>query len=273
MRDMALKHVLITGDTHGRNCERLRNIRDNMPEYAPEETAVIILGDAGFCYYLDSSDRRHKKEASRYGYTIYCVHGNHEARPSEELGMHLIHDDFVGGTVWVEDEFPLIRYFCAWGEYNIIGRKTLVIGGAYSVDKFYRLQNGWRWFEDEQLAPHEMTACMKNAKDREFDLILSHTLPYNYLPTDMFLKSINQSTVDNTMEIWLQELSQAIEWKIWLGGHFHVDRIQAPYVEIFYQEIEPLQAIVDRWNKYNQSKELDWWLPLSPQMEKILGQV
>ena len=270
---MAIKNWLITGDTHGRNCDRLRHIKENMPEYAPEETAVIILGDVGFLYYLDSSDRRNKKSASQYGYTIYCVHGNHEARPGEKRGMHLIHDDAVGGPVWIEDEFPLIRYFCDWGHYNIAGHKTLVIGGAYSVDKWYRLQNGWRWFEDEQLKEFEMDACLRNAKGREFDLILSHTLPYNYLPTDMFLKSINQSTVDNTMEIWLQELSQTIEWKIWLGGHFHVDRIQAPYVEIFYQEIEPLQAIVDRWNKYNQSKELDWWLPLSTQMEKILGQV
>lgn len=271
MRGMALKHVLITGDTHGRNCERLRNIRDDMPEYAPEETAVIILGDVGFCYYLDSFDRHHKKEASRYGYTIYCVRGNHEARPSEELGMHLIYDDFVGGTVWIEDEFPLIRYFCAWGIYKILGRKTLVIGGAYSIDKFYRLQNGWRWFENEQLTQHEMTACMKNVKGREFDLILSHTLPYNYLPTDMFLKTVNQSTVDNTMEIWLQELSQAIEWKIWLGGHFHADRIEAPHCEIFYYEVEDLESIEARWKKYDETGELDWWLPVSPGMSKIVN--
>lgn len=28
--------------------------------------------------------------------------------------------------------------------------KTIVIGGAYSVDKFYRLSKGYNWFEDEQ---------------------------------------------------------------------------------------------------------------------------
>ena len=271
MRDMALKYVLITGDTHGRNCERLRNIRDNMPEYAPEETAVIILGDAGFCYYLDSSDRRHKKEASRYGYTIYCVHGNHEARPSEELGMHLIHDDFVGGTVWVEDEFPLIRYFCAWGIYEILGRKTLVIGGAYSVDKFYRLQNGWRWFEDEQLTLYEMTACMKNVKGREFDLILSHTCPLSKQPVDMFLSYIDQSTVDNTMEVWMEELANTVQWNIWLWGHYHADRIEAPHCEMFYYEVEDLESIEARWKKYDETGELDWWLPVSPSMSKIVN--
>lgn len=271
MRDMALKHVLFTGDTHGRNCERLRNIRDNMPEYAPEETAVIILGDAGFNYYLDSSDRRHKKEASRYGYTIYCVRGNHEARPGEHLGMHLIQDENVGGPVWIEDEFPLIRYFCDWGHYNIAGCNTLVIGGAYSVDKWHRLQNGWHWFENEQLTDFEMAACLKNAKYKEFDLILSHTCPLSFQPTDMFLNFIDQSTVDNSMEAWMETVREEVRWNYWLFGHYHADRIEAPHVEQFYTEVEKLEDIEARWKKYDETGELDWWLPLSPAMQKIVN--
>lgn len=271
MKDMALKHALITGDTHGRNCERLRNIRDDMPEYAPEETAVIILGDVGFLYYLDSSDWRHKKEASRYGYTIYCVRGNHEARPGEYLGMHLVNDDFVGGPVWIEDGFPLIRYFTDWGIYNILGRKTLIIGGAYSVDKFYRLQNGWRWFEDEQLTDYEMTACFKNSIDYEFDLVLSHTCPISKQPVDMFLSYIDQTTVDNTMEVWMDKLMNSVRWNIHLWGHYHADRIEAPHCEMFYYEVEDLESIEARWKKYDETGELDWWLPMSPAMQKIVN--
>ena len=30
------------------------------------------------------------------------------------------------------------------------GTKHLVIGGAYSVDKYYRLENNLLWFADEQ---------------------------------------------------------------------------------------------------------------------------
>lgn len=268
---MAIKNWLITGDTHGRNCDRLRSIKENMPEYVPEETAVIILGDTGFNYYLDSSDRRHKKEASRYGYTIYCVRGNHEARPGEHLGMHLIQDEDVEAPVWIEDEFPLIRYFCDWGHYNIAGRNALVIGGAYSVDKWYRLQNGWRWFEDEQLKDFEMTACLKNAKYREFDLILSHTCPQSFQPTDMFLNFIDQSTVDNTMEVWMEAVRKEVRWNYWLFGHYHADRIEVPHVEQFYTEVEDLESIEARWKKYDETGELDWWLPLSPAMQKIVN--
>lgn len=266
---MSLKNVLVTGDCHGRVAERLAKIKNTMPQYKPEETMVIILGDVGLLYYLNKTDQKHKREATAYGYTIYCVHGNHEARPSEKLGMRLISDDFVGGPVWVEDEFPLIRYFCAWGHYNILGRKTLVIGGAYSVDKFYRLQNGWRWFEDEQLAPYEMDACMKNAKDREFDLILSHTCPCSWQPTDLFLRGIDQSAVDNSMEIWMDKLKDEMDWSLWLFGHYHQDRIELPHVEMFYTEIEDLETIENRWRKYDETSEVDWWIPKSPKFEKL----
>ena len=266
---MMLKYALITGDTHGGNCNRLYQIKENMPEYKPEETAVIILGDVGFNYYLGKKDKISKAEASRYGYTIYCVRGNHEARPGEYLGMHLANDDFVGGPVWIEDDFPLIRYFCDWGIYNIMGRKTLVIGGAYSVDKWYRLQNGWCWFKNEQLTDFEMAACLKNTENREFDLVLSHTCPCSWQPTDLFLRGIDQTAVDNTMEIWMDKLKDEMDWGLWLFGHYHQDRIELPHVEMFYTEIEDLETIENRWRKYDETGEIDWWIPKSPKFEKL----
>ena len=51
-----IKNWLITGDTHGRVESRLASIKENMPEYNPEETAVIILGDVGFQYYKNKKD-------------------------------------------------------------------------------------------------------------------------------------------------------------------------------------------------------------------------
>ena len=270
---MAIKNWLITGDTHGRVAERMRNIKENMPEYKPEETAVIILGDVGFLYYLNKTDQKHKREAAAYGYTIYCVHGNHEARPGEKLGMELIDDENVGGAVWIEKEFPLIRYFADWGIYRINGLKTLVIGGAYSVDKFYRLQNGWNWFENEQLADWEMAACERAATFYpNFDLVLAHTCPLSLQPTDLFLGMIDQSTVDNSMEVWMENLLRnKITWEIFLFGHYHADRIEWPHVEMFYQEIENLNDICARWQRYDETGELDWWLPLSPKMKKVIN--
>ena len=268
---MSLKNVLITGDCHSRVAERLAKIKNTMPQYKPEETMVIILGDVSLNYYLNKTDQKHKRQVSAYGYTVYCVHGNHEARPCEALGMKLVNDEFVGGPVWIEDEFPLIRYFCEWGHYNIDGRKTLVIGGAYSVDKWYRLQNGWQWFEDEQLKPFEMDACYRSAIDYQFDMILSHTCPLSFQPVDMFLNCIDQSNVDNSMEVWLDKIRSKVRHRLWLWGHYHGDRIEAPYYEMFYTEIEDLKDIEARWQKFDETGKLDWWLPLSPSMKKIVN--
>lgn len=258
-----INHWLITGDTHSLNRDRLEQI--DQTKYPPNETALIILGDAGFNYYLDSSDRRGKKKSSELGYIVYCVRGNHEARPSEVPGMKLVRDEEVDGMVWVEEEFPRIRYFCDWGHYTINGHKTLVIGGAYSVDKYYRLQRGWRWFKNEQLEPFEMDACYRNAIDYQFDLILSHTCPLSLRPTDLFLRGIDQSIVDNSMEVWLENIRAKVRHNVWLWGHYHADRIEAPHCEVFYFEIEDLEDIFARWENYDKTVELDWWLPLSPQ--------
>lgn len=267
---MSLKNVLITGDCHSRVAERLAKIKDTMPQYKPEETMVIILGDVSLNYYLNKTDQKHKKEVSTYGYTLYCVRGNHEARPGEALGMKLVNDEFVGGPVWIEEEFPNIRYFTDWGIYNINGLKTLIVGGAYSVDKFYRIQNGWTWFEDEQLTDWERGACMRGATAYpHFDLVLTHTCPLSVQPVDLFLGCIDQSRVDNSMEVWMDELGRSIDWKLWLFGHYHSDRIEWPHMEQFYTEIENLNDICARWKKFDETGELDWWLPMSPAMRKI----
>jgi hypothetical protein len=42
-------------------------------------------------------------------------------------------------------------------------------------------------------------------------------------------------------------------------------------VEQFYTEVEDLESIEARWKKYDETGELDWWLPLSPAMQKIIN--
>ena len=184
--------------------------------------------------------------------------------------MELWYDENVKGWVWMEEEFPRIKYFQDWGTYEIDGLKTLVVGGAYSVDKFYRLSRGAKWFENEQLSEAERAECAKAVSGQSFDLVLMHTCPLSLQPTDMFLRGLDQSTVDNTMEVWMEDLFKVFNWKLFLWGHYHIDRIEWPYCEIFYTEIENLQDIVERWKKYDETGELDWWLPLSPKMKRLM---
>ena len=260
-----IKHVLITGDCHGQVENRLAYVKEVMPEYEPTETAVIILGDVGFQYYKNKKDWKLKHHAAQFGYTLYCLRGNHEDRISNSKVAHRIYDDEVKGFVWVEDEFPNIKYFDDdVEEYIINGKKVLTIPGAYSVDKWYRLQNNWMWFAEEQLTEQEMKFAEKYCEGQHYDLVLSHTCPYDWMPTDLFLNCVDQSTVDKTMEVWMNKFKEMINWKAWCFAHYHTDRLERPHVEIFYQEVEPLNTIVSRWKKYDETGELDWWLPRSP---------
>ena len=66
-----IKHLIFTGDTHGgvTTISRVGNIQRNMPEYKPEETMVVILGDAGLNFYLNNTDNKHKKFAESHKVT------------------------------------------------------------------------------------------------------------------------------------------------------------------------------------------------------------
>lgn len=263
-----IKRWIITGDTHGQVVSRLGNITRNMDNIVPEETAVIILGDAGLNYYLNKTDRKEKDRSSSYGIRVYCVRGNHEARPQNVQGMKLINDADVGGKVYMEEGFPLIRYFVDGGEYTIDGKSVLVIGGAYSVDKYYRIAraNGGfsGWFEDEQLSAEERAEILERVKNKLYDLVLTHTAPITWEPTDLFLREVDQSTVDKSMEFWLKEVAMSIRWGHWLFGHYHADRIEAPHVEQFFYKYEDLNDIINRWKRFDETGELDWLLPKSP---------
>lgn len=261
-----IKHWLITGDTH-LNFSRFYPLFDNeygiQSEYPPEETAIIILGDSGLNFMLNEQDRIMKNKLSNTGYTWYLVRGNHEERPQNINGVIQEYDSETDGLIWVEKNYPKIKYFQDGGTYNLGPWHTLVIGGAYSVDKWYRLnrcgiqtineenrdyiQKVAHWFYDEQLTDQEKENILNNVRGADFDLILTHTCPEQWMPIDLFLPGIDQSTVDNSMEQWLNILKDQISWKVMLWGHFHADRIERPHCEMLYQSIQDLNVIWNRW--------------------------
>ena len=116
----------------------------------------------------------------------------------------------------------------------------------------------------EQLTASEMESAEEEFSGKHFDFVFSHTCPIDWEPNDLFLSMIDQSTVDKTMEVWMGKFKEMINWNTWLFGHYHADRIERPYVEQFYEEVEDFESIIARWDKYKATGELDWWLPKSP---------
>lgn len=224
------------GDIHGSYLpiENFWRRNKDTINFSKETDCIILLGDVGANYYLNGRDKKFKQKLEKYPFTYFCIRGNHEARPSlcaAENPDQWSLEPFFEGSGWVENNYPDIKYAMDIPYvYNIDGYKTLVIPGAYSVDKYYRLSKGWTWFEDEQLSEKEMNIGRRIVElDPAFDLILSHTCPIQYEPTDLFLPQIDQSLVDKTMERYLGEIEYKTEYKLWLFGHFHSYRVYPRY--------------------------------------------
>ena len=260
-----IKNWFVTGDTHGQVLSRLSQI--NAGKYAASQTALIILGDAGINFYLNKTDINLKRNIQNTGFTVYCVRGNHEERPENLPHIVYKYDQEVGNTIIFEPDFPNIRYFLDGEDYDINGYSVLVIGGAYSVDKWYRLSRmpanaSWTgWFKDEQLTLEEMVTIEVEHANKHFDFIFTHTGPESWEPRDLFLAGLDQSTVDKTMEKWFDSFKDMIDWNVWLFGHYHDDRLIRPGVEMYFKDIEELSTIWERWQHPDQ---LDWWLKKDP---------
>ena len=127
--------IYITGDTH-RDFSRLDNMKFN------KDDMLIILGDAGINYFHNEEDSKFKEYLKKYNVKMFCIRGNHEER-SENISTYEEINMF-GGKVFIEKEYPNLIFAKDGEEYNIDGKSVLVIGGAYSVDKDYRLLYGYK---------------------------------------------------------------------------------------------------------------------------------
>ena len=228
--------IYLTGDTHG-NFDRIRRFCEL--NNTTKDDVLIILGDAGINYYLNKRDYKLKQELQNLPITLFCIHGNHEERP-ENINTYKLNVLF-DNLVYQEPEFPDLKFAIDGLIYNIKGKDCLVLGGAYSVDKWYRLQMGWQWFESEQISDMRKLEIEDYLTVRKFktDYVFSHTCPYNTRPTHMFLRSIDQSTVDSSMEVWLQKIADRLTFKHWYFGHYHDDWDNGKY-SMLYTDIIPL---------------------------------
>ena len=231
-----MKRFFLTGDTHGNFnrinyfCEKFETTKDDI---------LCILGDAGINYYLNKKDYMLKQVLQDMPITFFCIHGNHEERPFN-ISTYIT-KKWNGGTVYYEEEFPNILFAKDGEIYNINGKSILVIGGAYSVDKEYRLLKGWSWFKDEQPSKEIVKYIEKQiTKQRHFDIVLTHTCPIKTEPRHMFLPFIDQSKVDKTPELLLQRIADWITFDNWYFGHFHGHWDNGKYHMLFedYVEVE-----------------------------------
>lgn len=213
--------VYYTGDIHGQPYKIEGFCRKHS---LTADDVIVILGDVGANYFADERDSRLKKIFAKLPPIILCVHGNHERRPATVPGYE--RSEWHGGSVWIQKKYPRLLFAEDGEVFDLDGQTTLVIGGAYSVDKYYRLARGFSWFPDEQPSD-EIKAKVESVlsvRNWRIDQVLSHTCPAKYTPTEAFLPAVNQALVDKTTENWLDSIEDRLTYSRWFCGHWHIDK-------------------------------------------------
>ena len=226
--------IYVTGDTHGK-FQRITDFCEH--EKTSCEDIMIILGDAGINYNGWVLDREKKELLKTLPITLFCIHRNHEQRPDTidsyaEKRWH-------GGIVYWEEDYPNLLFAKDGEIFDLDGKQTIVIGGAYSIDKMIRVIYGYGWWADEQPSDEIKRYVEEQLEKRNWkiDVILSHTVPLKYEPREMFMTGVDQSSVDKSTEEWLDWIEEKLEYQKWYCGHYHTEK-KIGKVDMKYKEIE-----------------------------------
>lgn len=229
-------HYFITGDCH-REFQRIQAFcQENV---TTKNDVMIVLGDASINYYLDNRDRELKSLLSDLDITLFCVHGNHEARPWETGNYEEV--VWNEGLIYREEEYPNILFAKDGEIYDFNGKKVIVIGGAYSVDKYDRLNYGMHWFDTEQPDEDIKRYVEEQLEKVEWtvDIVLSHTVPIEAEPVWAFISGIDELSVDKSTERWLQYIYDNLDHSQWFAGHYHVESEEGG-IRIMYEDYDEI---------------------------------
>lgn len=247
---------------------------------------IIFLGDFCANYFCNGNPKEEefKYDINNIGCRILVLRGNHEERIQNMINKYpykyvssklesngyeyLVSNDnwyamdpITNIRYYYEKNYPNIWYLpdepCA---FNLNGYSIFSLPGAYSVNKYYRLATGQRWFKDEQLTQEEMDAVRSQpwSKIPRFDLIISHTCPISFEPTDLFIPNLDQNVVDKTMERFLEDVRKRASYNAWCWGHFHQyrnygkDELDSKHLMLFNDKLIELNDFLanDKFTTY-----------------------
>lgn len=207
----------ITGDIHGTlDIGKITEFFSECKEEYSKEDYLLICGDVGVCGFSPADEAKTRKILRDLPVTTLFIDGNHENY--ERLYSYGV-TEWNGGKVhFIESD---IIHLMRGQVYNIDGTTFFTFGGAYSIDRLYRIK-GISWFPEEIPTKKEYEEGFNNLEKVDFkvDYILSHTGPREVVAS-MGYGEMSDDEIE--LRQYLQRIADFTEFDAWYFGHFHED--------------------------------------------------
>lgn len=219
--------IYVTGDFHG-EFEKFRSA--GMKKLKRGDT-LIICGDFGFLWDGGRAESQTVKRIGRLPYKVLFVEGSHENyRAFDEYPE----SDMYGGRVRIiYGNLVLLR---RGNVYEIEGKKVFAFGGG--IDGFLDDSEQTEGTIKRLPTEEDMRLAIENL-DRaggRVDIVVSHDCP-------MLVRGsiIGNSSQMNHLHIFLQRLSEHVEFGQWYFGCYHMDRQFSPTFRAVYDDVVPVK--------------------------------
>ena len=229
--------IYITGDTHG----KLSYFDKARMPFGPGDK-VIVTGDFGFLMERTRAARNDLEDLAKKPFEILFIPGNHENYPA--LAQCPVVERYGAPVVQVRENIYMLRR----GEiYTIEGKTFFAFGGAYSIDKDWRLKYESIcgipiWFPEELPSPAEYRRGIENleACGMKVDYVLSHTAPRCVIPQ---IIGVRPDPHEDELNGFLNWIYHEGTFQKWYCGHFHVDMQVNPQMIACFEAIHPLEEL------------------------------
>lgn len=184
--------LTLIGDAHG----KITQLQQRINEHAVSDL-IVQLGDMG----LGFSGVELPEQSGKFTF----IRGNHD--DPKKCRAHK-------------------NYF---GDYGFLAPFNLFyLGGAWSID-WMRRRPGVSWWEDEQLGADELGKAVELYKESKPEVMLSHECPSE--AGVVLLSGLIGEYFDAKRDCFksatahaLQEMFSAHRPKLWVFGHYHIDK-------------------------------------------------
>lgn len=209
--------VIVIGDTHGHKREAKRA---NAAAEIYGAAAIVQLGDFAFRYTQEPSTKWFLNTCSTAPCPWIFVRGNHDdtdwLRKSARKSGWDGEDSADRSGIW--QIHPNVYWVTDGSYFNLLGRRCLGVGGAYSID-WNRRVAGYTGWHDETISQRLVYADWEPA-----EIMFTHDAPRGIrFIEDIFSWICNKDdkpSMANRRVLW--EIFKQVEPKLLMHGHFHV---------------------------------------------------